>query len=234
MTSPMPAPPMPMVPGPVLRKPVGLGRTTAVLLGLVIATDLFAVWAGLGEIDVAGDIADGATGGGIVDRADRADTFYSAAGVLQTAALLATGIVYLCWVWRVRVNAEVFNPGGHSKSRGWTIGGWFCPVVNLWFPRRIVLDIWDSSAAWAKRPGHAIVNFWWALWIVSLLAGRVAARLSARAETAAEIRDAARQMLYADVLDIGAAVLAVLVVLKITRMQHRRALEGPVPAPALV
>ncbi|MEU5535084.1 DUF4328 domain-containing protein [Streptomyces sp. NPDC020362] len=227
----MSAPPFAAAPGAVLRSPVGLGRAAAALLGLVIATDLFAVVADALEMNVAGDMADGATGADVIHRADHADSLYTASGVAQGIALLATMVVYLCWLWRVRVNAEVFNPGGHSKGRGWTIGGWFVPVVNLWFPRRITLDIWDSSARWAERPSHAPVNCWWTVWIISLFADRAATTEYARAHGVAELRDAARQMLFADVIDIAAAALAVLIVLKITRMQHHRALAGPVPAP---
>ncbi|MET7286020.1 DUF4328 domain-containing protein [Streptomyces sp. NPDC005573] len=149
--------------GAWLRSPVGLGRATAALLGLVVAADLFAVWADLAQIDVTGELADGVTDGSVVRRADRADTLYAASGVAQTVALLATMTVYLCWFHRVRVNAEVFDASAHSKSRGWAIGGWFCPVVNLWFPRRITLDAWDASAPAGTRPGHALVNSWWAL-----------------------------------------------------------------------
>ncbi|MFF7747780.1 DUF4328 domain-containing protein [Streptomyces sp. NPDC007971] len=227
----VPAPPFAAAPGAVLRSPVGLGRAAATLLGLVIAADLFAVVADALEMNVAGDLADGATGADVVHRAQHADSLYSAAGAAQGIALLATIVVYLCWLWRVRVNAEAFNPGGHSKARGWTIGGWFCPVVNLWFPRRITLDIWDSSVPWAERPGHALVNGWWTMWIISLFADRAATTEYGRAHGPAELRDAARQMLFSDAIDIAAAVLAILVVLKITRMQHQRALAGAVPTP---
>ncbi|MCE0447455.1 DUF4328 domain-containing protein [Streptomyces tricolor] len=71
----------------------------------------------------------------MVDRADRADTLYGVAGISQGVALLATMVVYLCWLWRVRVNAEVFDASRHRMKRGWTIGGWFCPIVNLVVPR---------------------------------------------------------------------------------------------------
>ncbi|MFI1365915.1 DUF4328 domain-containing protein [Streptomyces griseochromogenes] len=221
------------VPGAVVRSPVGLGRATATLLGVVIAADLFAVVADVLEMNVTGDIAEGVTGADVVQRADHADALYNASGIAQAVALLATMTVYLCWLWRVRVNAEAFNPGGHSKARGWTIGGWFVPVVNLWFPRRVTLDIWDSSAPWAERPGHALVNLWWAMWIVSLFADRAADTESRHAHAAAALHQAASMMLASDVIDIAAAALAVLVVLKITRMQHGRALAGPVPVPAL-
>ncbi|MET7906839.1 DUF4328 domain-containing protein [Streptomyces avermitilis] len=221
-----------------LRSPVGLGKATAALLGVVIAADVFAVAADFTMYDVSGALADGELGAGTQHKADSADALYAAAGVAQVVALIATMIVFLVWFYRVRVNAEVFAPDRQSKSRGWAIGGWFVPVVNLWFPRRIALDIWDASgpdALWdgdlavAPRPSHARVNAWWTVWVVSLLADRAASTAYRKAETAPEIQKAAGQMLFSDVVDMVAAVLAILFVLRLTRMQDEKARRGPVP-----
>ncbi|MFF3915227.1 DUF4328 domain-containing protein [Streptomyces sp. NPDC001852] len=231
MTSPMPAPPF--VPGAVLRSPVALGRATAVLLGLVIAADVFACYADLLEMDAAGDIADGARGVGMLHRAERADTLYHWAGFTQAWALLATAVVYLCWLWRVRVNAEVFDQSAHTMGRGWTIGGWFCPIVNLWFPRRIVLNIWDASVPWGARARHGPVNAWWTLWIISILTDQLAYMSLQHAHTERLVHNAAGQMLFSDAVDAAAAVLAIVVVVRLTRMQDRKALAGPLPVPVL-
>ncbi|UXY29483.1 DUF4328 domain-containing protein [Streptomyces sp. HUAS TT20] len=214
--------------GAWLRSPVVLGRAAAAALGLVIATDLFAIWADILELDVLSDLVGGARGSDVVRRTDRAD-LYGTSGIAQGVALVASTVVFLCWFYRVRVNAEVFDASGHSKSRGWAIGGWFTPVVNLWFPRRITLDTWDASSPWGKPASHALVNAWWTLWIISLFAGRAALTQNRRAESATELRDATRTMLFSDALDVAAAVLAILVVLRLTRMQHHKALAGPVP-----
>jgi hypothetical protein len=235
MTSPTPVPPpypYPVPPGARPRSPAALARATAVLFGLVIATDLFAVYAGLLELDVTGDLLDGAVGADVVDRAEHADDLYGASGVLQVVALVATVVVYLCWLWRVRVNAEAFDASRHRMKRGWTIGGWFCPIVNLWFPRRIVADTWDASAPWGARSGHALVNAWWTLWLVGLFVGRAATNASWRAETLDELHGAARTMLISDALDIVAAALALAVVLRLTRMQEHKVRSGEVPFPA--
>ncbi|MGW2644837.1 DUF4328 domain-containing protein [Streptomyces sp. NPDC001393] len=231
MTSPMPAPPF--VPGAVLRSPVTLGRATAVLLGVVIASDVFGAYADLLERNVAGDLADGAAGSDVLHRADHADAVYHWAGLIQAGALIAAAVVYLCWLWRVRVNAEAFDQSAHGLGRGWTIGGWFCPIVNLWFPRRIVLNVWDASVPWGARARHGTVNAWWSLWIISILTGRLASMRWGRADTPGLLRSAAGQMLFADVVDAAAAVLAIVVVVRLTRMQDRKALTGPLPAPVL-
>lgn len=210
-----------------LSSPVGLGWAVVVLLGLVIATDLFAVWADVMLYDVLGPVVDGGITEDVERRVERAESLYTAAGVAQTAALLSTAVLFLVWFHRVRVNAEVFDPFGHRKKRGWAVGGWFVPVVNLWFPRRIALDIWDASGPWdAPRP-HGLVNAWWTAWVIGLLAGRMSSTTYRRAETVAEIRQAVGQVLFADAVDIVAAVLAILFVLALTRMQDAKARSGP-------
>ncbi|SER37221.1 protein of unknown function [Streptomyces sp. yr375] len=211
-----------------LRSPVGLGQATAVLLGLVIAADLFALWADYVMYDVTGDLAAGSLGE--VERAGDADRLYNSAGYAQSAALLGCAAVFLCWFHRVRVNAEVFRPDGHAKSRGWTIGAWFTPVVNFWYPRRIALDIWDASSPgtpWGPPRPHGPVNAWWTAWVVSLVADRAGWQAYRKADTAEEIHAATGQVMFADALDILAAALAIAFVLRLTRMQHEKALQGP-------
>lgn len=216
-------------PGASLGSPVALGRAAAAALGLVIAADLFAVWADFLRIDVTGDILDGALGSDVVRRAGHSDDLSGIASAGQVTSQLICMVMYLCWFYRVRVNAEVFDPFVHSKSRGWTIGGWFTPVVNLWFPRQIAAEIWTASVPWGERRSTALVNIWWGLWLFTHVTDQFAAVSDRHAETTSELRDAARTMMFSDVTDIVAAVLAIAVVLRLTRMQHHKALAGPLP-----
>ncbi len=221
-----------------LRSPVGLGRATAALLGLVLVVDLFAVGVELYVHGVLDDIVNGGGGADLARRADRADSLFETSGVLQSGALLAAAVVFLCWFYRVRVNAEVFDPFGHTMKRGWAIGAWFVPLVNLWFPRRITVEVWKASGDPERPRGHGLVNAWWVMWVVSISVSRVASRMYGRAEEAEVGRTAVRLLLFADLTDALAAVLAVLLVLRLTRMQHEKALRGPVAggimqAPAL-
>ncbi|MGW2639570.1 DUF4328 domain-containing protein [Streptomyces sp. NPDC001348] len=228
-TPEQPAPPFPGAPGAWLRSPVGLGRATVAALGLVVATDLFAMYVDLLQYGIAGDLLDGARGTEIIRRARHADTLYAPSGMAQTVALLTCVVVYLCWFHRVRVNAEVFDAAAHSHQRGWAIGAWFVPVVNFWMPRRITLDIWDASGPAGRPRSHAPVNAWWTLWIISLLADRATLRTYRRTDGAHGLLDAARLMLFSDAVDIAAAAFAIVVVLRLTGMQRRKALGGPVP-----
>ncbi|GGV70344.1 hypothetical protein GCM10010277_81200 [Streptomyces longisporoflavus] len=228
-----------------LRSPVGLGRATVALLGVVIAADLYSLWAGTVIKGVTEDLLAAYAGTGfgardLVREAERADTLYTISGWLQAAALVATCVVFLCWFYRVRVNAEVFEPHVHGKTRGWTVGSWFVPIVNLWFPRRIALDIWDASGDRSvaldrtlalgdasTRATHPLVNGWWTLWVASILVGRWASTNYWGAEELEEIDAAISRLMLADVINVAAAVLAILVVLRLTRMQDEKARSGP-------
>ena len=215
-----------------LRSPVGLGRAAIAALGLVVAADLFGLGADYVMYDAMGGLVDGEPGQSGFGLVVRADDLLSAAGIVQTSALVISIVVFLCWFHRVRVNAQVFAPFGHSKKGHWAIWGWFVPVVNLWVPRRVTLDIWDASSPWGAPRGHGLVNTWWTLWLLSLAADRAADVQSRQAETAQEIQDASAQLMFADVSDILAALLAILVVLRLTGMQRMKVLGGPTPVAA--
>jgi hypothetical protein len=210
-----------------LRSPVGLGRATAVLLGVAAAVDLFALGADLYMYDVTGDLAGGETGAGVWDRSDLADTLTGAAGVAQVLALLACAVVFVIWLWRVRRNAEVFDPDGHRKARAWVIAGWVVPIASLWYPRRVVVDIWDASSTGDRPRGHALINVWWTLWLLTQTIGRVLYTAFEEADTSQEIHDSMTQMMFADGLDLVAALAAAALVLRLTRMQDEKARQGP-------
>ncbi|ARF58402.1 DUF4328 domain-containing protein [Streptomyces gilvosporeus] len=214
-------------PGPqaVLRSPVGLSKAVVILLRLVIVTDLYALWQGNHSYQLVGRLIDDV--GSVTSREiNEADSLYQASGILQAAATLATAVVFIVWFHRTRVNAEVFAPDYQSKKRGWAIWGWLVPVVNLWFPRRIATDIWNASADPNSR-SRALLNWWWALWIVDLSFGRLAGQRYAKAESPEEIKGALAGLMASDVLNIAAAVLAIFFVRHLTRMQHEKALRGP-------
>ncbi|MEU4086106.1 DUF4328 domain-containing protein [Streptomyces aureus] len=232
-----PLPPLPSPHGPAsLRSPVVLGRITAALLALVVVADLFAVWTDYKQYDVAsafvGAFPGGLAGGGeslssLLRRAEEADSLTVAAGWVQVGVLVVTAAVFLIWFRRVRINAEVFFPYGHTWSRAWVIGSWFVPILNLWRPRQIMTEIWDASrpAGTASRLG--LVNTWWAFVLAEKVIGRLVLSAIRDGETPQGLRNAAVEVMILDILDIVAAVLAILVVLKLTGMQTRKAQEDP-------
>ncbi|MFH9393148.1 DUF4328 domain-containing protein [Streptomyces sp. NPDC017556] len=225
------------VPGPVPggrgtgawpRSPVGLSRAVVALLGCVIASDLFVIGAGLHLRGLWEGVAADESLDVYTDPGLRAQELYDLAGTVQTAAFLATGVLFVIWFHRTRRNAEVFESGVQRMGPGWAVGGWFVPVANLWFPYRVASGIWEASVpphpdgGWRTAP-RTVLNLWWGGWIVSVLASRIAVSQWNRAREPEQIADAAALVAAADALDLVAAVLAVLFVRAVTGMQGERA-----------
>lgn len=200
----------------------------------VAVADLLAVAAGLNIRRVLGNGPENDFATYDDAEATLADNLYGSAGALQGVMTLATGIVFILWFRRLRMNAEVFDPSVQPMSPGWSIGAWFIPFANLVLPRRIAGGIWTASAqtnpdgSWRTVPATAM-NQWWGAWVCSLAFSWVTSRQYMRAEKTQEIIDAAGLVMASDALDIVAAVFAILFVRKLTRMQGERAALGVYP-----
>ena len=146
-------------------------------------------------------------------------------------ALLAAGVVFIVWLWRARGNAELFCYGQHRRGRGWVIGGWFCPVVNFWFPKQIVDDVIAASDPRTpplfrdlrRIPRQGVVLAWWLTWVATMVRGNVG-----NPDLAADVQDVSDRVLGASVSTVGAvltavaAVLAIRVVRLVSRLQMSR------------
>ncbi|WP_280396002.1 DUF4328 domain-containing protein [Nocardia brasiliensis] len=107
---------------------------------------------------------------------------YTGVGILAHLLQFSAGIVVISWLWRARHNAEALCTARHRLANGWVIGGWFCPVVNLWFPHTIMSDVWRASDPRTPpdapdlrgRPGSALVTAWWLFLLLGWVLGLVA------------------------------------------------------------
>ncbi|MGW2562944.1 DUF4328 domain-containing protein [Streptomyces sp. NPDC001514] len=220
----------PPVAGPVLRAPVGLSYAVVALLGLVVLLDLLWLYAAALMRGLMGDVAEGDLSAYGDEDLERAQLLLRLSPGFYAVALLVTAIVFILWFHRARINAGVFGPDLQRRRPGWAIGSWFIPVANLWMPYGVAADVWDASdrdlGAPGRRTSRALLNAWWASWLVAWAVDRAATAVDNRAEDAAEIHDAMGLLMFSNVADIVAAVLATLFVRKLTRMQHTKALQG--------
>ncbi|MEV5594710.1 DUF4328 domain-containing protein [Streptomyces sp. NPDC052496] len=218
--------------GPALQPTKGLATALTTLLYLVIAADLFALGADLFLRALLDNLAT-ATG----QDAERADALYAVAAYLQGALLIPTAVVFIVWFHRSRVNAEHYTRDVCTLGRGWAIGSWFVPIGNLWLPFRVAKETWQASVQSApdgspRTVSTALVRAWWTLWVLTIIVSRVGSTLHKRAELPDAIRQAVSVVALSDLLDIAAAVLAVLFVRKLTRMQQIPAVPYAAPHPA--
>ncbi|MER7849980.1 DUF4328 domain-containing protein [Kitasatospora sp. NPDC096077] len=151
--------------------------------------------------------------------------------LLYYLALAGSAAAFITWFYRVRVNAEVLNPHGHRRGRGWAIGAWFTPVVCFWFPRQIAQDVWQAGARpdalGVREPlSETVLNLWWAtFWLANILS-RAGTQITDGARFPDDYQQGVVWMIGSDLAELAAAVFAVLVVRKVTAMQEERSAEN--------
>jgi Domain of unknown function (DUF4328) len=96
-------------------------------------------------------------------------------------------ILFIVWFYRAYDNIKKVNPEKTSLSTGWTIGCWFVPIMNLFRPHRIMLEIWDGTQTAAAEQGKFLpaerpiqVNVWWICWMAGLAIAIVGGYLQIR------------------------------------------------------
>ncbi|MEV7601543.1 DUF4328 domain-containing protein [Kitasatospora sp. NPDC089797] len=213
----------------VYRSPRATATAATVLLVVCGAATLFQLVADLLLYGAVGDLS------GDVDFGDETAlgapfTLSALAGLLYLLTLVGSVAAFLTWFYRARVNAEVMDPHGHRRGRGWAIGGWFTPVVFLWFPRQIAGDIWQAGVrpdATGVRPplSQTLLNFWWGAFVVANATGRMGGELTGAAHYPDDYQQGLVWTIASDALGVAAAVLAVMVVRKVTAMQEERCAE---------
>jgi hypothetical protein len=156
------------------------------------------------------------------------------AGAAHTIASLLAAVAFMIWLFTARLNCD--NLGGNASwTPGWAIGGWLLPVASLYIPYKVVLDVREASETdepdeSAPRLRRAPVGLWWAAFIVMSVLGAIDGVVQTEASTKATLPSLldGRTLVYgATVLEVVStivcAVLACLVVLRITRAQRRTA-----------
>jgi len=195
-------------PAPTAVRPLrGIGTATRILIAVYAALSLVTLltdgW-GIMTLDAYNSGSVGA------DALDTFDGISLPLSVIAMGVLIAAGI---CWVvWQYRAAASV-PPGGLRRSPGWHVGSWFIPVVSLFFPFQNISDLARSSRA---DLSGGLRGTWWTLWIASNLVGSIAGQAATAAKSIPGLTGALAGSMLSELLAIGAAVFAWIIVARIT------------------
>jgi hypothetical protein len=207
-----------------------VGKIAIGLLGASTVTHLLSTWSDWNTYSVVHRYLGGMPN---VDDADlnRADAIAKVTAIPNVIVSVAAAVVFVIWLWRARVNSEVFCQADHRRGHGWVLASWFCPGPNLWYPKQIVDDVWLASDP--KTPVYTddlrrfrtppLTSVWWVAWIGALAFDVVVRRFLMWMEaTVGSLRGIALAGTASLVLTAVSAVAATMVIRKINHMQTTR------------
>ncbi|WP_342776400.1 DUF4328 domain-containing protein [Streptomyces armeniacus] len=149
----------------------------------------------------------------------------------RAVIFLATAILWVLWFGRLRANAEAFAPGQLRYEPGLAYGVWFIPICNFFMPKQIANDIWGASKP--APPGHwyggrlpaqrGLLNGWWTTWVISFFFTFVSSWESWYEDGTVEgASETLAVTFFSDLLMITCGILAIIMVLRLTRWQEDR------------
>jgi hypothetical protein len=227
--SPTAAPVRPAPPKPI--RPIdGLAVLAVAGLGIWFLTNLAAVVVSALRYLLIGQFIEDQSSVPIADL-EASDAAYQLTGILEVVGYLAAAVLFIVWLFRARANAEAILPFQHRLGKPWLVFGWVVPIVAWWFPKNIVDDIWKTSdpASTQRNPkagggGPRIVLVWWLVYLLGTWVGNAVSRSIIRADTMEDLQVAAGIEVVLAPVSWAGAILACVVVSRITKLQESQRL----------
>jgi hypothetical protein len=155
--------------------------------------------------------------------------------VLSVQLLLfsVTGLAFLDWLYQARINLRAFGARRLDYTRGWALGGFFVPLLQLWRPFAVMCEVWKASDpgstdpfAWKTGRVSPMVAFWWVGFVLYVALEILAFSMNLAAAGEAPRIVAARIVgVVGDTSGALSATFGYFVVLRITSFQRdKRAL----------
>lgn len=195
---------------------------TAALCGIGIVS-------GLMQVDLLSRAAQGITDA----EAAANDSRQQAIGTLQVLLLISTAVAFLIWFYRAHSNLPVVSSIKLVYTPGWAVGGFFVPFLNLVRPVQVMRELWHGTMSAGPNTNAGtlastqpidstpvLVGWWWGLFLVSNVLGNQVMRRAFRENpTLPDLQVLSWLQVLSDGLDIPTAVLAILLVDRITKRQ---------------
>jgi hypothetical protein len=205
----------------------GLATSLTWLLALDVLAGVFAIVAILQRLGIIDDVEQGNFSFDLIERAQNSDDLVGAASIVFLILMLATGVCFIVWMWRAAKDNEALGRRGARFGPGWAIGSWFIPLANFVIPVMMMQGLWRGSDPaigrddeWKYAQGSGLVGLWWTFWVLQSI------RLAGGGSTEdgvdiSDVRTSNQIVLVGFAFGIVAAVLAILVVRRLSERQEQ-------------
>lgn len=215
-----------------LRPNAERAKAATLLIWIVLAAQVVSLVSSLLQYDLLNDLQTGvAVDEDTIAFNDLRETIFA---FLSTVASIVSLVMFIRWFRRAYFNLHL-RAKGLRHTEGWAAGGWFVPIVSLFFPYQIMRDLFDrmrqviiaAGIQPAAPASGALVGWWWAFWIISSLVNQAAFRINLSAETLPELQGATMLYIVLGVVEIPLALLALQVVRACSRLEAQLAALPP-------
>jgi hypothetical protein len=166
------------------------------------------------------------SGGGLVteEEASSNDLRERFVSILYALVYIPCGILFICWFRRAYYNLHL-RTDYLRYDEGWAAGGWFVPFLNLVRPFQIMRELYEETDAilvkrsegYTERTNKMLLGFWWALWVISSILGRIFYKMDT--DTLDEMISFTENQMLLSVITIPLGLMAIKLVRDYSQME---------------
>lgn len=114
-----------------------------------------------------------------------ADYGVSSVSMIYLIASITSIVTFIRWFRRAYYNIGMITHN-MEYGDGWAAGAWFVPILNLFVPYKMMKELYTKTDTYLilkdgyiedKKLKTDYIGWWWALWIISGIIGRIYLRL---------------------------------------------------------
>jgi len=204
----------------------GLTKTLCVLLKINIAIMAVAILAGFYQYNTLSNLLSGVEPDEIFLPSD---VVTAGVGLIQSVLAIILGITFLRWIYRTNKNLHAFSGERMTFTPGWSVGWYFIPIANLFKPYQVMKEIWQISHK-NRAATLSIIGWWWALWFISNVLGRLVVKLILQADDIAGYMASTMTYMVADGVELVLNIVALVLVTRIGIAYSRNIVEQAMPS----
>ena len=150
--------------------------------------------------------------------------------LLQLGILITGALSFLDWLYQARINLRALGVRRLRYTRGWALGAFLVPILNLVRPYQVVREVWKASDPstsdpfeWKRTRTPWILSLWWACFVTYVTLEMLTVGMTAAAGSETDKLQLARAVgTAADVCAAASAGLAYFIVARVTDAQRRK------------
>lgn len=162
-------------------------------------------------------------------------SLFNALYLINFVLFIICGIFFLLWTYRASKNIHVLNPKYKFEfSPGWSIGAFFLPIFNLYWPYKVIKEIRAVSLLDEKKAKSKMILI--VSWIAFLLQNILLRANAARNPLVSDrdIQNYFSQSIIITVFAIISALLAIIITRQINKAQKIRSQGLNIPTETIV
>lgn len=171
-----------------------------------------------------------------VDEAQANDSRQLIISIFQSILIFPTGVLFILWFYRSHRNLKALGNRHLKYGSGWTIGGFFVPILGLFRPYQVMKEIWmksnpsinDEVLPGFKRKeskSSTLYGWWWFLFILSNYLSRLPHFFWSPEESASMYIMGNWISISSEIIEIASAIVTIQLINEIVRRQQEKKKE---------